>query len=161
MNTPDAKRQARTLWQQAYAIHMEGELDAAIDLYSRSIEVCPTAEAYTFRGWAHAHRDEIDQAIADCHRAIEVDPEFGNPYNDIGSYLLRKGDREGAIPWLEKAKKAPRYEPRHFPYLNLGRIYLSLGQYGRALTEFQGALDINPDDPATAQLVADLRVRIN
>lgn len=153
--------QAVALWQQAYAIHMRGQLDEAIELYTRSIQVCPTAEAYTFRGWAHAHRDEIDEAVADCHRAIEVDPEFGNPYNDIGSYLLRQGEPEAAIPWLERAKKATRYEPRHFPFLNLGRIYLSLGRYGQALSEFQGALELNPDDPPTAQIVQDLRMKLN
>jgi len=26
------------------------------------------------------------------------------------------GQVDQAIPWLELAKKAPRYEPRHFPY---------------------------------------------
>lgn len=157
----NARGKAESLWKEAYAIHMQGRLDEAIALYSSSIEACPTAEAYTFRGWAYAHMDDVDQAIADCHRAIEVDPDFGNPYNDIGSYLLRKGDREGAIPWLERAKLAPRYEPRHFPYVNLGRIYLSLGQVGQALVEFQGALEINPNDESTADLVRRLRLKLN
>ena len=53
----------------------------------------------------------------------QVDQTFGNPYNDIGSYLVKKGEFDEAIEWLEKAKTAPRYEPRHFPYMNLGRIY--------------------------------------
>lgn len=140
---------------------MEGRLDEAIELYTRSIETCPTAEAYTFRGWARSHQDQVDEAIADCHRAIEVDPEFGNPYNDIGSYLLRKGQREEAIPWLERAKTAGRYEPRHFPFLNLGRIYLSMGQLARAIAEFEGALALNPADETTSGLVRQLRLKLN
>ena len=47
--------------------------------------------------------------------------------NDIGSYLVKKGKLDEAIEWLEKAKTAPRYEPRHFPYMNLGRIYAQKG----------------------------------
>jgi tetratricopeptide (TPR) repeat protein len=152
---------AVTLWQQAYAVHMEGRLDEAIELYTRSIQECPTAEAYTYRGWARAHGGDVDEAMADCHRAIEVDPEFGNPYNDIGSYLVSKGEPEAAIPWLERAKKASRYEPRHFPFLNLGRIYLKMGRYGQALEEFQGALQLNPDDAGTARVVQELRMRLN
>jgi Tfp pilus assembly protein PilF len=54
--------------------------------------------------------------------AIEVDPTFGNPYNDIGAYYIGKGELDEAVQWLEKAKRAPRYEPRHFPYMNLGRL---------------------------------------
>jgi Flp pilus assembly protein TadD len=41
-----------------------------------------------------------EEAIAECHRAIEIDPDFGNPYNDIGAYLIERGDLRGAIPWL-------------------------------------------------------------
>lgn len=161
MGGPDGQRRAIELWHKAYELHMEGRLDEAIELYTQSIEACPTAEAYTFRGWARAHMDQVDEAIADCHRAIAVDPDFGNPYNDIGSYLLRKGEHEAAIPWLQRAKKAPRYEPRHFPYLNLGRIYLSMGHLGQALEEFQGALEINPEDESAAEMVRSLRMKLN
>jgi len=56
----------------------------------------------------------VDEAIAECKRAIEVDPEFGNPYNDIGSYLIALGRHDEAIPWLEQAIVAPRYDPRHY-----------------------------------------------
>ena len=154
-------QKAIALWNEAYELHMQGQLDEAVELYSRSIEVQPTAEAYTFRGWARSHQDDVDEAIADCKRAIEVDPEFGNPYNDIGSYLVRKGEREAAIPWLERAKLAPRYEPRHFPFLNLGRIYLGLGQLGRAIAEFEGALALNPGDESTIEMLEALRRKLN
>ena len=37
-------------------------------------------------------------AIADCHRAIDLDPEYGNPYNDIGAYYLELGQLDDTIP---------------------------------------------------------------
>ena len=79
------------------------------------------------------------QMAGELETAIGVDPSFGNPYNDIGSYLVHQNRLEEAIPWLEKAKLAPRYEPRHFPYLNLGRIYLRLGRVREANREFEQA----------------------
>ena len=39
------------LYRQAYQLQMQGELDLAISLYKRSLELHPTAEAYTFLGW--------------------------------------------------------------------------------------------------------------
>jgi tetratricopeptide (TPR) repeat protein len=33
-----------------------------------------------------------DDAIAECKKAVELDPDLGNPYNDIGAYLIEKGD---------------------------------------------------------------------
>ncbi len=63
---------AYDLFQEAYERHMEGELDLAVDLYRRSIETYPTAEAHTFLGWIYSFEGRLDEAI-------EIDPEFGNP----------------------------------------------------------------------------------
>jgi Tfp pilus assembly protein PilF len=123
----------------AYEKQMAGELETAIDLYKASIAEHPTAEAHTFLGWTYSHLGRLDDAIQECKTAIEVDPTFGNPYNDIGSYLVHQNRLEEAIPWLEKAKQAPRYEPRHFPFINLGRIYLKLGRVREANREFEQA----------------------
>ncbi len=71
-------------------------------------------------------------------------PDFGNPYNDIGSYLIQLGKWDEAIPWLERAMAAKRYEPRHFPHVNLGRVYWAKGDLLKAAREFGKALEIAP-----------------
>ncbi len=50
MRDPELVRRATTLWQEAYAHQMQGDLERAAELYQRSIDVCPTAEAHTFLG---------------------------------------------------------------------------------------------------------------
>ena len=101
------KRQEAMEWVgKAYQFHMRGEVDKAIEFYNRSLTVLPTAEALTFRGWAHSFNKDYDQAIADCHAAIDLDPEFGNPYNDIGAYYVELGQLDDAIPWLKMALTA-------------------------------------------------------
>jgi len=155
------KQQALALWNEGVQHHMRGEFQDAIELYSRSIDIHPTAEAYTFRGWAYHFLGRVDDAIAECHKAIEVDPGFGNPYNDIGSYLIAKGELDTAVEWLERAKRAPRYEPRHFPYMNLGRLYAAKGMVLQAIREFEGALEINPEEPLCREMLARLRAMLN
>ena len=130
---------ARSLFQEAYKEQMEGRYEQAVDLYKASIEHHATAEAHTFLGWTYSFQDRYPDAIAECEKAIAVDPEFGNPYNDIGSYLIQSGTCEEAIPWLVRAKEAPRYEPRHVPYLNLARAYMALGRTEDAVRELQQA----------------------
>ena len=102
---------------------LEGRIQSAVDCFNQSLLSCPTAEGYTYRGWAVSFLGMLEQAVEDCRKAIRVDPEFGNPYNDIGVYMMQLGLLDEAIPWLESAKLAKRYEPRHFPYLNLGHVY--------------------------------------
>jgi Tfp pilus assembly protein PilF len=157
----DRMTNAQELFHQAYELQMARQYEQAISLYKQSIEVYPTAEAHTFLGWTYSFQERLDEAIEECHRAIEVDPDFGNPYNDIGVYLMQKGQFDEALPWLEKAKQAPRYEPRHFPYLNSGRIYMARGEWLKALKEFEQAVETMPDDPGARQALAELRGRLN
>jgi len=155
------KHKARGLWIYGQKHHLRGDVQHAIELYSQSIGLYPTAEAYTFRGWACSSQGRVDEAIEECKKAIAVDPTFGNPYNDIGSYLVRKGKLDEAMEWLEKAKSAPRYEPRHFPYMNLGRIYAKKGMVLRAIREFEGALKIHPEEPTCVSALGELRGALN
>ncbi len=148
------------LVKEAMDHQMAREFDAAIRLYKESIALCPTADAHTYLGWAYSFQGRIDEAIAQCEIAIQIDPEFGNPYNDIGVYLMQQEKLDEAIPWLEKAKQAKRYEPRHFPYLNLGRVYLAKGMIQKALEEFRGALERNPNDSELAQPIEQLETKL-
>jgi len=125
---------------------MEGRLDEAIELYKQSIGVYPTAEAHTFLGWVYSMENRLEEAIAECRRAIAVDPDFGNPYNDIGAYLIQLGRIEEAIPWLERAKRSVRYEPRHYPHINLSQIHVMRNDITAAVRELRAAVDIEPEN---------------
>src|SRR3989475_10803564 len=104
-------RQATKLWREAYRCHIGGKLDRAIELYRHSIELCPTAEAHTFLGWAMSFQRRLAEATQECLRAIEIDSDFGHPYNDIGLYLMQQDRLDESISWLEKGQQATRYEP--------------------------------------------------
>ncbi len=159
--TDEARQTAKGLFEEAYAKQMAGELQAAIDLYTRSIEAYPTAEAYTFRGWTYSFLHDVERAIEDCKRAIQVDPDFGNPYNDIGAYLIQRGELDEAMPWLEKATTAKRYEARCFPWANLARIHEARGQWIKALAHYRRSLEESPLYPVAIAGVARLRGLLN
>lgn len=160
MVTRKDQERAIELIGEAMKLQMAEEFDAAIRLYRESIALYPTADAHTYLGWAYSFKGRLNEAIAQCEIAIEIDPEFGNPYNDIGVYLMQQQKLDDAIPWLERAKNAKRYEPRHFPYINLGRVYLTKGMIQKALQEFGSALKINPGDTELAQLTEELQRKL-
>lgn len=139
-----AQQQAKILFEQAYRHQRKGELGEAIALYKRSLAVFATAEAYTFLGWSYSMMRRYDEAIEMCQQAITLDPDYGNPYNDIGAYLVEQEKFAEAIPWLEKAIAAPRYEARQYPYINLGRAYEKLGEPLQALRCYNEALRVAP-----------------
>ena len=155
------KREALRLFQSAYEAQMRGDLDEAVDLYNRSIGAFPTAEAHTFLGWTYSFIGLTDEAISECHRATEVDPDFGNPYNDIGAYLIEQGNLYSAIPWLQRAMTAPRYESYFYPHFNLGRVYESQGRAYDALREYKAAMDLNPKYALAVRAFRKLQAKLN
>ncbi|MDJ0838314.1 MAG: tetratricopeptide repeat protein [Acidobacteriota bacterium] len=151
-----AKAHARVLYELGVEQLAGGQVQAALQTFDESIGSFPTAEGYTYRGWAWSYAGDLKKAIGDCMRAIRIDKCFGNPYNDIGVYLMQMGRLDEAIAWLQKAKKAERYEPKHFPYLNLGQIYLLKGEQARALDEFVRALELDPGNKIAEKAIAEM-----
>ena len=152
---------ARELWELGTRYLAEGRPAEAVEIFTQSIAVKPTGEGYTFRGWALSYLGRYSEAIEECKIAIQIDPEFGNPYNDIGVYLMQQGRLDEAIPWLEQAKLAPRYDPRHYPFSNLGTIYERKGRLQQALREYKAALKIEPRHEPAVKAVARLQAQLN
>lgn len=139
---------ARRAIEQAYQQLVEGDLDYAIALYQDSIELYPTAEAHTLLAQAYGAQGRWEDAIEEGMRAIALDPDFGNPYNDIGAYLIAMDCWESAIDWLEKAIHAPRVEHPAYAHLNLARVYKHFGQDIKALRAFKSAWEAEQYLPA-------------
>jgi len=138
-------QEAERYWKLGYNALMAGRIDEAVEFCRRSIEIYPTAEGHTYLGWALSYRGELEEAIEECKTAIGLDPEFGNPYNDIGSYLITLRRYEESLHWLALATKAERYESRHFPHYNLGKVYERMGEFQQALRDYTMSLSFQPD----------------
>ncbi len=154
------KRARRHLEAGLRAIH-QGNLRLARDHFRASTTHVLSADALTYWGWMEHNLGNTQLAIDLCHQAIAVDPDFGNPYNDIGSYLVSQGNVDEAIGWFEKAVHAKRYEPRQFPHINLGKLFLDKKMPIRALKEFKKALEFAPGDPEIEETISKIQKSLN
>ena len=68
-----AKREAVVLFNEAYEAQMAKDYSEAIKLYKKSIEIFPTAEAYTFLGWTYSFQG----GIRSRHRRMRRSGIFG------------------------------------------------------------------------------------
>ncbi len=128
---------------------MNGKYEEAILNYKKSLKIYPTPEAHTFLGWTYSFLGDFDSAICECKTAITLDPEFGNPYNDIGAYLLRQGKPDEALTWFELALQAKKNSNRHSTHLNIGRIFEQKGLWFEALSEYRKSMEAAPEfEPA-------------
>ncbi len=161
MITESSELRAKEFLEKAYKLQMAGKLDEAIKNYKLSIELYPTAEAHTFLGWTYSFKGDLDQAIDECKKAIDIDPDYGNPYNDIGSYLIQQGNYDEAITWIEIALKSKKYDAPHFAHVNLGRAYELKGLWYEAIQEYRKAMDMEPKYEIAQRLYYSLQGKLN
>jgi|ERR1044071_6069094 tetratricopeptide (TPR) repeat protein len=159
---PDGpKREAIELFRRAFEAQQVEDYEEAITLYQRSIATYPTAEAHTFLGWVYSFQQRYDEAIEECLEAIRVDETFGNPYNDIGSYLVAQGDLYNSVKWFKRALLATRYESYAFPHMNLARVYEQRGRLLEAARHYGLALEQEPGYTQAAKALRKLQARLN
>lgn len=145
--------EANRLFRMAYSRQLEGDLERAKGLYEKSIRLHASAEAHVHLGWALATQGDLEGAIDHCRAAIRLNPDFANPWNDIGAYLIELERPQDALFFLKRATRMRQYASRCFPHYNLHRAYLAMGDRPRAIHHLHEALEADADfTPAIAAL---------
>ena len=149
-------RRQRILKAEKYLAMANDFLDTgycqdAIDHYRKSIKNYPTPEAYAALGWANAHLGNYDEAIEYCKIAISLDPDYGNPYGEIGACLLELGEVDEAAFYLRRAVLVRETDETHLAYYNLGRVWEARRNFSKALHEYHKALEIDPEFESARQ----------
>lgn len=153
-------RRAMDLIEDGLKAASQGLYDRATRRFKDSMRLHRSADALTYWAWVESSKGNLHVAAHLCREALRIDSEFGNAANDLGSYLAALGDVSSAITYFERAKKSERYSSRHFPYMNLGRIYLDRGEYWKAFKEYREANKICPDDQNIRAALSEIEKHI-
>jgi len=102
------------------------------------------ADAYISRGFAYLNKGQIEDAISDFNKAIELDPGKAVAYVVRGSvYHSRLNQLDNAI---SDYSKAIEIDPDlAVAYQNRGSVYNRLDQLDNAISDYSKAIEINPD----------------
>ena len=71
---PQDPDRAFELWHEGTQRLLAGDLEEAIALFTRSLETHPTAEAYTFRGWAYSFAGDWTKPSSSAGRPSRPTP---------------------------------------------------------------------------------------
>jgi tetratricopeptide (TPR) repeat protein len=94
------------------------------------------------RGVAKRRKGDYDGAIADCSKAIELDPKYAFAYNSRGAAKDHKGDYDGAIADFSKAIE---FDPKYAnAYNNRGDAEDHKGDYDGAIADYGKAIELDP-----------------
>jgi tetratricopeptide (TPR) repeat protein len=100
-----------------------------------------SAEDYFNRGTARYGKGDLDGAIADFTKAIELNPQDAAAYFNRGSVRDEKGDHDGAITDYNKAIE---FNPQvAVSYANRGMAKLEQGKDAEAQQDFDTAIKLD------------------
>jgi tetratricopeptide (TPR) repeat protein len=100
------------------------------------------ARAFTFRANAFSQTGELDRALADIERAIQLDPTDAFAYGGRGDLYLVKKDYERAI--ADYSKMIAMEPANALPLIGRGMAYWLEGELDRATVEFEQAVKLQP-----------------
>ena len=151
----------RMMYIYSFLSNKEDDLEKCrkgVQYATRLIEATGSAEGYVERGNLNIDLYELEQAVEDCKKAIELDPEAYYAYNNLGCALLKLRRVEEA---LEPLKQVIRMEPDkdHLPYLNLAECYELLGEYEKAMDAYKQVLRLRPKMIHIKKEIARLHVK--
>ena len=84
----------------------------------------------------------LDEALAHCRKALQLEPDEAGVYINVGSILADQGHLNEAIASYQKALKLKPNEVR--AYNGLGLALAGGGRLDEALVHYRKALEINP-----------------
>jgi tetratricopeptide (TPR) repeat protein len=149
-------RSAKEYVKRGIARFSQGDLEGAIANYEKAIEVNPRfADAFFHRGKARRAKGDLNGAIADYETSIELDPRLAENNRDIASAYYNRGFiRTNGLEIYEALSdfdQAIRYNPRHVDsFIKRGEAHLILGDFKKAIADFNNSLDLNPNQYAAS-----------
>ena len=143
---------ARELAKKGTALMSMNKIDAAIESYTRAIELSPNyAEAYVQRGLAKRARGDLAGSIEDYEKAASINPKsiVGNrfvaqAYSNRGFIKLNALDADSAIEDFTKAININPNEDGH--YYRRGYARLIKEDLAEALNDLNKALTVVGSD---------------
>ena len=127
-----------------------GLVEKAATLLKKSIELDPSkaAQAYNYLGYMWVDRNiNLDEAGSMIRKALEIEPENGAYLDSFGWFYFKKGDFARAITELLHAADLIN-PPDPVVYEHIGDTYRSLGNAPQALSYWQKALTLDPQNQA-------------
>jgi len=99
---------------------------------------------YNNLGDALSQKGQMDEAIVNFQKALEIKPDYAEAHSNLGVALFQKGQVDEAIVQYQEALEIkPNYAKAHS---NLGVALSQKGQVDEAIVQYQGALELNPND---------------
>jgi tetratricopeptide (TPR) repeat protein len=126
------------------ALH-DGNLQSALPLLKRSVELAPTHKnAWNDLGLAYLQSGRFDDAVSAFRKELEVNPADDHAYDYLGLTLEGQQNYDEAADAFRKQIQASPLDPA--AHAALGEIFMDQHRYPEAVPELEKATVLSPED---------------
>jgi type IV pilus assembly protein PilF len=129
----------------AHGALLEGDPTTALHALRTAEELAPKmVEIYHTRAIAFESKKELELAIREADRAVELAPDSSAVLNTYGKLLIDAGRYREAIAPLTRAALDPYNRESFKAHTNLGILYYRRNEDSRSIEHFSKAIDGSP-----------------
>ncbi|MFQ5454578.1 MAG: tetratricopeptide repeat protein [Nitrospirota bacterium] len=131
------------LTQSVWTVQRNNLWKDPILFWSDNLKKTPdSSTVHSDLGLNYARNGNIDMAIEEYKKAIELLPKFYFAHYNLGMAYFNKGDIDSALnKYRDTLRVAPGFYEAHY---RIGLIYQRQGNMDKAIDEYKKALSINP-----------------
>ena len=113
--------------------------------------------AYYSLGSVLDNQGQLDEALTNYLKAVDLQPHYPEPLNNIGCILAGRRQFARAVPYFEAALRSnPHWQDAHN---NLAHCLCELGRFKEAIPHLQAVLKANPADKVAWKSLAEAQRR--
>jgi Flp pilus assembly protein TadD len=148
----DDDKLAETYLLEAELLTRHDRRADALAAYERGMKVLPDNRRLLYaRALAAEQSDQVDLAVTDLRRIVELDPDDADSLNALGYTLADRTDQLAeARTLVEKALKLKPDEPAIID--SMGWVHFKTGQLAEAEVQLRRAFALKPDPEIAAHL---------
>ena len=126
-------------------LYNEGQLKQAVSLAHNLCDQYPKALIlYEILGAAYMGLKDADKIIENYKKALQINPNHTDAYNNMGMALYNQGKFAEAVKNYQQAiRLEPDFADAHY---NLGNALKQNGEVKKAIESYKTSLAINPND---------------
>ena len=113
-----------------------------------AVRASDKAQDHLSKGMVLAENGDLNGAIVEYRKALKINPDFAAAHNNLGLALVKLKDVDGAIAEFREAMRvvtAGDAVGEAIVHFNLGIAYRAKGDTATAISEYNKAIELNPE----------------